>query len=218
MIEFSIDNKDCIEVEKYSEDCTVEEYANNLTERINKVNICERCGNCCFDIIPIIGYEIRRIMEIMNIKTISQEFYYLVLPNKPNVAGKNNSIHDLMKTYNLSESIATILYEYNNVEPITMNKNKDGQCLSITDDKCAKYKIRPLICRLYHCNLGNKVSALNELIINQGIWHSYYIMEWIKEKDISHNPFIKGNNLEEVLLKDFDHNFDEIDDTIGYIL
>jgi Fe-S-cluster containining protein len=209
MIEYMYDRNGFIEMKSYSSDCTVEELIVKTTDIGSQINLCGKCGKCCFDTIPIIGSEVKKIMEVLNIDKIDSSFTYLKFPNIPNIVEKEKNIEEIIRVYGMTKREATIFYEFNAADPIIMNKNIDGQCISISNDMCLKYKIRPIICRLYHCRTGEKLSNIREILICQGIWHSYLIMGWIKENDIPYNPFLKSTNYNELFIKDFDISFEK---------
>lgn len=212
MIEFKDELDNFVELECYSDDCTLNELINRLADLSEQKNMCRKCGKCCLDLIPLNG------LEIMNIKRLDSGFTGLVFPDKPNVKGMEKSIHEMMNLFDLPKRHAEILHEYNTAEPIYMNKEMNGQCISQNDNLCAKYSMRPLICRLYHCKTGKKLSGIREIIISQGIWHSYYIMGWIDKSKIKNNPFLNASAYDEILLKQFDYPFDEINEKISYLL
>jgi Fe-S-cluster containining protein len=209
MIEFVYDSNGFIELKSYSNDCTVEELLEKTIDIGSQINLCKKCGKCCFDTIPIIGSEIKRIMEVLNVDKLDSTFSYLKFPCIPSVEEKTKNIVEIIRSFGMTRIEATMFYEFNAADPIIMNKNADGQCISISNDMCVKYKIRPMICRLYHCKTGAKLSNLREILISQGIWHSYLIMDWINENDIPYNPFLKSTNYDRLFIKDFDISFEK---------
>jgi hypothetical protein len=115
-----------------------------------------------------------------------------------------------MRSFQLPRRQAVLCYEYNAADPIVMSKTENGLC--------AKYPIRPLICRLYHCRLGSRLVKLLEVIVTRGIWHSYFVMGWIDRESLEDNPFANGVSYHELLLKDFDYPLEEINGKGSYLL
>jgi Fe-S-cluster containining protein len=218
MLEFEKDIDNRLELTYFSEDCTLNELINRLTNLNEQSELCQKCGKCCSDTIPITGFEIKRITE--EVKSGKKDYSVIDLnfPDKPDTKEKEKSISEMASMFGFSKRHATVLYEYNTATPITMKKGADGQCVRISNNLCAQYGIRPLICRLYYCNTADRLAGLREIIISQGIWHSYYIMGWIDKREIEDNPFLNASNYDDVLLKKFDYRFDDINEGIDYLL
>jgi Fe-S-cluster containining protein len=198
MIKFSI-HDDLIELDEYSPDVTLSELAMKLDAfRSNadlKTKKCPGCGECCSDNIPVLGYD----LDLYEGKYDD----CLIMPEKPDVKSRKKAIDDLLKN-SMSLIDATLIYEYNNSEPIILNKKSDGECIFLKGGFCGSYRVRPYSCGLYLCVMGEKLSYIEEMIIRQGTWHAYNRMGWIDESEIRHNPFLKTDSYCKLLVKDFD--------------
>jgi Fe-S-cluster containining protein len=128
----------------------------------------------------------------------------LILPEKPDIAARRKAIREMAETSGITALEATLLYEYNNAEPIILAKQDGGECCFLRENLCSKYLIRPYSCGLYLCNMGEKLSYIQEMIIRQGTWHAYYRLGWISAEEIAHNPFLKADSYDKLLLADFD--------------
>ncbi|MBT3275206.1 MAG: hypothetical protein HN368_18775, partial [Spirochaetales bacterium] len=105
------------------------------------------------------------------------------------------------------KTTAALLYEYNQAEPITLRKGTSGtgaSCMFLEDKLCSIYQARLYTCGLYICTMADKLSILQEQIVRQGIWHSYFQLGWVAESEIGHNPFLKGGSYSRILLSAFD--------------
>ena len=98
---------------------------------------------------------------------------------------------------------ATLLYEFNVAEPITYRKNF-GACVFLLNGFCTNYEGRAYTCSLYVCNMGERLSALQERIVRQGIWHSYAVAGLIQVEEIQHNPFVGHESYDTVPIRGFD--------------
>ncbi len=95
-----------------------------------------------------------------------------------------------------------------NIEQAEPAENAPQVCCFLHENLCSRYKIRPYSCALYLCNMGQRLSYLQEMIIRQGTWHAYYKLGWIDVEDISHNPFLKADSYDKLAIADFDFNFE----------
>ncbi|CAI8046489.1 Probable ATP-dependent DNA helicase RecQ [Geodia barretti] len=109
-------------------------------------------------------------------------------------------IADLRRQFHASEPEATLLYEWNTGEPIVPRQGGDGFCHWLRDRRCSVYTGRPLICSFYLCNFGDRLSALFDAIVRQGVWHSYVAVGWIDSGLVAHNPFVSVNDPTRALL------------------
>ena len=134
---------------------------------------------------------------------------HLTAPTPPSLEARKRGIRDLTRMNGLSSREAAILYEFNQAEPITPKKRTDGGCTFLDTRLCGIYEDRPFLCMLYVCNMADKLSILHELIVRQGVWHSYAVLGWIPEIEISHNPFVGKPSYDKVLLADFDVNLEK---------
>lgn len=206
-----------IEIESYSEDCSLAELACALDKIGSESLTCDKCGKCCCDTVPILGLDMLSLMDKTGLPSIPEDYPSFEFPQKPDMKLKHKSIRELNQMFKLSNHDAELFYEYNSSEPVTLRKKDDGQCIFSTENLCGQYQVRPFICQLYQCRFGEKLSYLKEMIVSQGIWHSYFIMGWINEREISHNPFLSKDSFSEVLLKSFELNIQDIQDKFSAI-
>ncbi len=241
MIEFIAENEE-IELKSYDPDATLTELAAQLESfRLTcglKTSECKGCGECCTDNIPVLGLDIPRLLEGLNMSFEQATQSVFVLPERPDIDFRRKAIREMGKTAGITPLEATLLFEYNNAEPIILAKqaqqsNQGGQtevikseaqtgkdeqsdmignalptCCFLHENLCSRYTIRPYSCGLYLCNMGQHLSYLQEMVIRQGTWHAYYKLGWIDKEEISHNPFLKAESYDELLIADFDFNFE----------
>ena len=132
----------------------------------------------------------------------------LTLPEKPDIAARRKAIREMSAAAGITQLEAILLYEYNNAEPIILKKQESGECCFLKNRLCSRYTIRPYSCGLYLCDMGEKLSYLQEMVIRQGTWHAYYKLGWVQKEDISHNPFLKSESYDELLVSDFDFHLE----------
>lgn len=234
MIEFITEDEE-IELKFYDPNVTLSELAAALEAfRLTcglKTSECKGCGECCSDDIPVLGLDISTILKGMNISFEQAIQSTLVLPEKPDVAFRRKAILEMAQSTSITPLEATLLFEYNNAEPIILSRKaehptqsvQDGQanqptrpeqsvqsgevrevCCFLEDNLCSRYSIRPYSCGLYLCNMGERLSYIQEMIIRQGTWHAYYKLGWINEDEIAHNPFLKADSYDKLLVADFE--------------
>jgi Fe-S-cluster containining protein len=202
-----------IEMLEYSEDASLSELRICVEETREQEGLktadCAGCGECCFyENLPILGYDIGPLAENLDL-TIEQLFdKWVTRPDPPDIDERRNAIRDLERQQKVSSEVAALLYEYNQAEPIRFAKSEAGSCLFLKDNLCTIYNIRPYTCALYVCNMGEKLSILQEQIVRQGVWHSYFLMDWVSKKDISHNPFLRHNSYDELLISEFEFDLE----------
>ncbi len=218
MVELITNDAASIEMGRYSPDATLTELADSLSGVLARLAACAKCCTCCFDTIPVNGLELARLKQVMNLTCISSDFPSLALPPKPDMLSRKASIEDLRETFDLPPGAATLLYEYNNAEPVCMRRKDDGSCFFLSEGLCAHYSMRPLVCRLYYCRLGSHLAAITDMIVSQGVWHSYVELGWIAEADIAHNPFLSASRYEDVLLSRFDMPLPALGERAAYLL
>lgn len=211
MIEFIAENEE-IELKSYDPGTTLKELSDALEAfRLScrlKTADCKGCGECCGDDIPVLGLDLQILQEGLGISLEEASQGTVTLPEKPDINLRRKAIREMSKAASISETEAAILYEYNNAEPIILAKQEKGECLFLKNRLCSKYTVRPYSCGLYLCNMGEKLSCIEEMVIRQGAWHAYYILGWISCEDISHNPFLKAGSYDKLLLSDFDFNLE----------
>lgn len=211
MIEFIAENEE-IELKAYDPETTLAELvealeAFRLTCSFKTID-CKGCGDCCSDNIPVLGLDLQLLQDGLSISFEQASDSILTLPEKPNIASRRKAIKEMSQSASITILEATLQYEYNNAEPLILAKKGSGKCCFLENSLCSKYMIRPYSCGLYLCNMGERLSFIEEMIIRQGTWHAYYKLGWIGEQDISHNPFLKAASYEKLLLADFDFNLE----------
>ena len=203
MISFSVEEGH-IELGEYSVDSTLADLAKELdafrVEQGSQVRECYACGECCRDPVPVLGYDVRRIIEEAGGASLDE---HLSFPAKPDIAERAKSIVDMVRQHGLSDLEATLIYEYNRSEPVTMAKH-DGACYRLRDNLCSIHDGRYFICELFFCRLGERLSGLFDSIVSQGVWHSYVVLDWIPAVVVEHNPFLKADSYDQLILSDFD--------------
>ena len=218
MIELTLDDNGAIEIGELSTDSTLQELMDALGGWMADHRACRRCTRCCTDVIPLNGIEIKRLQHSLGGASTVEQLPHLLLPAPPDLRRRRDGIRELQQTFEMPITTATAFYEHNNADPVCIAKVDTGDCWFIRDGLCARYDTRPLVCRLYHCRLGEKLSALNEAIIGQGVWHSYCVLGWIEEKEIAHNPFVTASSYHQIRLDAFDCVFGDLVGQASYLL
>jgi Fe-S-cluster containining protein len=211
MVEF-VTKKEEIELKGYDPGTTLKELSEALEEyRLTcrlKTYECKGCGECCSDSIPVLGLDLQVLQKGLGINFEQAVRSILSLPEKPDMNIRRKSIKEISASASITPLEATLMYEYNNAEPIILARQNGGECCFLQESLCSRYQIRPYSCGLYLCNMGEKLSYIQEMIIRQGTWHAYYTLGWISKGDIAHNPFLKSDSYEKLLLADFDFNLE----------
>lgn len=207
MIQFTSENEE-IELVSYDPATTLKELSEalekyRLTCRLKTIG-CEGCGECCSDNIPVLGLDLQVLQDGLGISFDQAAGSILQLPEEPDLTARKKAIAEMSKSSDITLLEANVLYEYNNAEPIILSKQNGGECCFLRENLCSRYQFRPYSCGLYLCNMGEKLSYLQEMIIRQGTWHAYCLLGWISADEISHNPFLKAGSYEKLLLADFD--------------
>ena len=207
MIAFKADKK-TIELAGYSDDTTLNELVSGLEayrmKNSLKTRNCQGCGKCCKDDIPVLGFDLPVIPGGLSLKHETSSDSCIVLPEKPDNEARQKALLELQRTNGLTKLEASLIYEYNNSEPLILARQQDGACLFLKNRLCSVYGRRPYSCGLYLCNMGERLSYIQEMIIRQGTWHAYNLMGWVSAEEISHNPFLKSRSYDELLVKDFE--------------
>jgi Fe-S-cluster containining protein len=207
MIQLEVQD-DAIELRQYSNDATLQDLVDS-TERIRlskglRTEHCYGCGICCKEPIPVLGYDLDKLTSRLGLSREALLDRYLDRPEVPCSEERNKAIRELERQHDLTALEATLVYEFNRAEPIILARDENGTCIFLRDNLCTIYEDRPYICRLYLCNMAEKLSVLYEKIAAQGIWHSYWALGWTRSEDIRHNPFLKGRCYREVYMNDFE--------------
>lgn len=201
-----------IELKGYSDTETLQ----NLTKAVEcfrltndlKTRYCEGCGECCNQPIPVMGLDIINLQKKKDFKLDEIWEKYIVLPQKPNIHLRAKGIAEFMDMCGLSKDEAAMLYEYNQCEPLILPRKKDGTCAFLDNRTglCTIYEYRPFTCGLYICTMGDELSMIQEMIVRQGTWHAYYLLNWVDKDEIKHNPFLNVDDYDKVYIKDLNFN------------
>ncbi len=208
MVEFvTIDGE--IELKAYDNDTTLAALAEELESFRKsasglKTFGCMGCGECCSDDIPVLGLDLPILLDGLGISFKQASESVLILPEKPDIGLRRKAIMEMSTAASISELEAALLYEYNNAEPIILSKQSAGECCFLNSGLCSRYTIRPYSCGLYLCNMGERLSYIQEMLIRQGTWHAYGKLGWISEAAIAHNPFLKADTYDKLLVSDFE--------------
>jgi len=219
MTEFVAKNNE-IELKYYDPDTTLTELSEELDRyRLSsslKSSGCKGCGGCCSDNIPVLGPDIDTLLEGtgLNLEQACKELF--IMPEKPDITARRKAIREMSKTADITQLEATLLFEYNNAEPIILAKQDMGECCLLRNRLCSHYAIRPYSCSLYLCDMGERLSYIQEMIIRQGTWYAYAKLGWIDEREIPHNPFLKADSYDELLVSDFEFKLDNTLDQLFF--
>lgn len=208
MVEFVTIN-DEIELKRYDENASLSDLVYELevfrkSAAGLKTYGCKGCGECCSDNIPVLGPDLPVLLEGLGIGFEQAVGNVLLLPEKPDMTFRKKAIKEMAESASISELEAALLFEYNNAEPIILAKQAGGKCCFLDNGLCSRYAVRPYSCGLYLCNMGERLSYIQEMIIRQGTWHAYCKLGWISSADIPHNPFLKADSYDRLLVSDFD--------------
>lgn len=219
MLVFAVQD-DEIELKHYDPETTLKELSDELDRfRLSsglRSSGCKGCGGCCSDNIPVLGPDIGPLLEGFGIDLEQASRELFIMPEKPNIAARRKAIAEMSKTASITELEAALLFEYNNAEPIILAKQASGECCLLHDRLCSRYLIRPYSCGLYLCDMGERLSYIQEMIIRQGTWYAYSKFGWIEEIEISHNPFLKADSYDKLLVSDFDFKLENTLDQLFF--
>ena len=211
MVEFSVIDKK-IELMSYSSNDTLVDLARSLEKfRLSqdlKTRYCYNCGECCNQPIPVMGYDFDALSKATGYGKDDLVRNVLRLPDPPDPAQRKKAVEDLKLQHNFSELEATLLYEYNQSEPIILDRKEDGACVFLNGKLCTIYENRPYMCWLHLCNMGDKLEIMYEMIIGQGIWLAYHKMGWVDAEELTHNPFLVSRSYEDVRMADFEFDLE----------
>jgi len=140
----------------------------------------------------------------------------LVLPDKPDMAFRRKAIKAMCEWTSISELEATLLFEYNNAEPLILARQASGECCFLKNGLCTRYTARPYSCGLYLCNMGRRLAYIQEMIVRQGTWHAYSKLGWISEADIPHNPFLRADSYDKLCVADFEFDLKSTSDQLFF--
>ena len=186
-----------IELVGYGEEASLAE----LADAIERIRVapglitasCRGCGGCCAEEIPVLGLDLQGRIDKDS----------LTLPKPPDPAERREAVEQLAGEHRLSLEEATLLYDHNNAEPITLRRCC-GRCVNLAGGLCTIYERRPYICRLYVCNMGERLEGVYQGIVALGTWHAYQVLGWIGEEDLAGNPFITAGGYRDVRVAAFE--------------
>lgn len=201
-----------LDITGHSEDATLAELADALESFVSepkaRAAACRMCGECCQDE-PVLGLDIKILSkrEGMGIKEWAEA--RLVPPQFPDLAARRKLIAEFRRNTGMPEREATVLYEVNQYEPMPFKQDERGRCVWQKGNLCSDFSRRAFVCRLYLCSFGEKLQALEEMVAAQGTWHAWHLLGGVPEEMVKHNPFLRAETYDDVLVKDFEYRFDE---------
>ena len=163
---------------------------------------CHLCGECCGDLVPVLGIDLLPLSRRIGADALYGSV--LTLPDRPDMRERRESIASLTRDSEMEATTASLIYEYNNAEPVTFRRHANGVCTLQHNLLCTIYGGHPTACRFYLCNMAERLSVLYENVVRQGVWHSYVTLGWISESDVPHNPFLGASSCADVRLSTFD--------------
>jgi Fe-S-cluster containining protein len=132
----------------------------------------------------------------------------LLPPELPDLAARKKLIAEFTRQTDLTELESTVLYEYNQSEPLSFLQTEEERCVYQKDNLCSVYAGRPFICRLYLCAFGERLQSLEEMVVAQGTWHAWALLGGVPEEMIAHNPFLKAESYADLRIKDFEYGLE----------
>ena len=205
MVRFFITENDEIEIDSYDAGTTLADLAAELeafreTAPHLKTGKCKGCGECCSDNIPVLGLDFA-VLGIDPGALVSgpaalgpgpghASGNIVVLPDKPDMGFRRKAIREMCEWTSISELEATLLFEYNNAEPLTLARQASGACCFLRDGLCSRHTRRPQLRST--CATWETAAYIQEMIVRQGTWHAYYKLGWISG-EASHNPFLRAD-------------------------
>lgn len=215
MVKFTVKDEK-IELEYYSEDATLRELADGANKFRLTVELetkyCEGCARCCYQDVPVLGLDILNLKKNLRLTLKEVLDKFVILPEKPNTKARRSAIKDFMRNCDTDLIKASILYDYNQSEPLLLPKKEKGACIFLNEISglCGIYEHRPFTGDLYLCNMGDEFSAIQEMIVRHGTWHAYHLLGWIEKEEISYNPFLYGDDFDKMYVRDFYFNPEEL--------
>jgi Fe-S-cluster containining protein len=168
---------------------------------------CKRCGECC-NREPVLGLDMKILSKREGMGLKEWAAARLMPPQFPDLAAREKLIAEFRRQSGMPGLEATVLYEYNQSEPLSFRQDENDRCFYQKDDLCSNYENRPFICRLYLCSFGEKLQGLEEMIVAQGTWHAWHLLGAVPEEMIRHNPFLKADTYGDVKIKDFEYGLE----------
>lgn len=208
---------DRIELEGYSDEATLQDLVRGI-ERVRlrsdlKVSRCAGCGGCCRQPIPVLGVDLANLATALSAPDERSVLERLAVPDvRPSGHERRAAIRKLSRDTGLSLEQAEWIYDYNNGEQVSPRRADNGSCEFLRGGMCTIYELRPLVCRLYLCTMGDRLSVMQENISRQGVWHLYEHVGWLCRDDIASNPFVQVRSYEEARLSAFAWDPGTLDD------
>ncbi len=169
---------------------------------------CRMCGECCHRA-PVLGLDILAMAGEAITDAAQWAKEHLLLPDPPDLIARQKGIAELMRQSNMTEHDASVLYEYNQSEPISFLQNESDRCVHQRGNLCGVYAQRPFVCRLYLCRFGERLQDLLEIVVTQGTWHAWAVLGVVPMEAIAHNPFAGKQGYDQVKLKEFEFGLEE---------
>jgi Fe-S-cluster containining protein len=199
-----------LELREYSADSSLADLlgaTETFVSALKKRSVqCRMCGECCSRE-PVLGLDMEILAGQEGIGVREWAAAHLMQPEFPDLAAREKLIREFCRQTGMSELESTVLYEYNQSEPLSFKQDETERCFYQKDGRCSNYANRPFICRLYLCRFGDRLQELTEMIVAQGTWHAWSLLGAVPEELIRHNPFAGRESYSDVLLKDFETGF-----------
>ncbi len=210
-----------IELAGYEPEATVRDLVEEIERfRLRETHLitsaCAGCGLCCHQRPPVFAQDMDdlaagsgRLVDADDRRRFLSSV--LEYPSPPDMRARAAGIRDLARDMGMTPGQATGTYEYNRAEPIVLRHGADGMCGFLRDGMCTIYPYRPLTCRLYLCNMGERLSLLQERIATEGTWHAYEALGWTEGVDMAHNTFRRAARQMDLPLALFEPRADDDD-------
>jgi Fe-S-cluster containining protein len=218
MVKLSV-QKGKLDLDEYSENTTLTALLEATESFVASHNVksvrCRMCGECCSRE-PVLGLDMMLLAAREGVSVQDWAAAHLMEPVFPDLAAREKLIREFRAQTGMPELDAIKLYEYNQSEPLSFRQDENERCLYQKDNLCTNYANRPFICKLYLCGFGERLQALEEMIVAQGTWHAWSLLGAVPEVMIKHNPFIGAKSYDELLLKDFEFKPDGAEELFFY--
>lgn len=203
-----------IELVGYHPDATIRDLVDEieryrLTQTQLITSACAGCGLCCHQRPPVFAQDMPDLSLAGGVLTGASAV--LDYPDPPDLEARSRGIRELTRDMGMSAEAATRAYEYNQAEPIVLRHGEDGMCVFLRQGMCTIYPHRPLTCRLYICNMGERLELLQERIATEGTWNAYESLGWAAGADLSHNAFRTAGRQMDLKLSAFEPGGDDED-------
>ena len=207
-----------IELAGYEPEATVRELIEEIERfRLRRTELitarCAGCGLCCNQRIPVFAEDMERLCGLRpELETPEERRAFLdgVLeyPEPPDMDAREQGVRDMVRDMGMTIPEATAIYEYNQAEPIFLRHGADDRCVFLRERMCTIYGYRPITCRFYVCNMGDRLSVLQERMVTEGSWHAYRALGWTGGVDLSHNAFADAGSAWDLRCRRFEPDAD----------